>query len=353
MSLETQIQNQSERFQNLFDSLSHTQWSESALPEAQAQLAACQNQARVIQEKIDKFNAAAEKEYKRLIDVKGHGVKHVWYKIRGKLEQRVDEQEKIWLKEFEKCKEEEERLTVVNDQIRSAQSYLQQCHQAFEEYTHSKRTLDDLLERYFSGTTPSHPDEDVMEENLKKAKTYLITLQHNYRLFLHVCQLLQKAHQALSSCLHALNDALNMNTFDMFSNSSFADIAVNSYLATARNMSAQAQQFIMEARRVYPNIPHIGNLHVQQDNLIFNLMFDNIFTDMHMRSKIRDSLNRISHAERVLMNVETEMRQRLQQCEIDMNRTRNDVSQLSTEHFNARVNIVKNIIDAPPPYSAI
>lgn len=353
MSLEQQIQNQSEQFQTLFDRLSETQWSESALPEAQSHLKAYEDQARLIQEKIDKFNAAADREYKRLMEVKGHSVRHVWYKIRGKLEQQLNEQEKIWLKEFEKCKEEEQRLAVINEEIHSAQTYLQQCQNAFEEYRRTKRTLDELLERFFSGTTPSYPDEDAMEQNLNKAKVYLTTLQNNHRVFLHVCQLLQKAHEALIRCLGALNDALGMNTFDMFSNSSFADIAVNSYLANARNMSAQAQQLIMEARRIYPNIPHIGNLNVQQDNLIFNIMFDNIWTDMRMRSKIREALDRISHAKAVLTNILGEMRQRLQGCEIDLNRTSNDVKQLSTDHFKARMNIVRNIIDAPPPYSSV
>ncbi|CAF4869358.1 unnamed protein product, partial [Rotaria sp. Silwood1] len=134
MSLEQQIQNESERFQALFNHLSDTQWSEAALPEVKLDLGALQMQARQTKDKISKFNATVDKEYKRLADIKGHGVRHVWYRVRGKLEQRLDEQEKTWLREFEKCKEEEQHLTVLQEQINSAQQHLHQCESAYEDY---------------------------------------------------------------------------------------------------------------------------------------------------------------------------------------------------------------------------
>ncbi|CAF4996443.1 unnamed protein product, partial [Rotaria sp. Silwood1] len=134
MSMEQQIQNESERFQALFNRLSDTQWSEAALPEVKLDLGALQMQARQTKDKISKFNATVDKEYKRLADIKGHGVRHVWYRVRGKLEQRLDEQEKTWLREFEKCKEEEQHLTVLQEQINSAQQHLHQCESAYEDY---------------------------------------------------------------------------------------------------------------------------------------------------------------------------------------------------------------------------
>ncbi|CAF1179595.1 unnamed protein product, partial [Rotaria sordida] len=74
-------------------------------------------------------------EYERLVNIKGHGVKHVWYKIRGKLEQHLDEQEMTWLRDFEKCKEEEQRLLLLKEKINTAQTYLQQCQDTYEETT--------------------------------------------------------------------------------------------------------------------------------------------------------------------------------------------------------------------------
>lgn len=353
MSLKQQIQHDTEQFRTLFDRFSATHWSVSALPEAEAHYSACQDQARLVQQAIDEFNAVAEKEHKNLIKVKGPGVKHAWYKIRGKLDQHLDEKEKLWLQHFERCKEEEQRLTVINEEINSAQTYLHQCQNAFEEYIKTKRALDDLLERFFSGTKSVYPAKDAIEEDLRRTQTHLIMLQDDHRIFTNVCYLLQNAHQALTACREALNKAMRMNTFDLFSDSSFADVAVNSHLAHARNMSIRAQQLINEIRRVYPNIPFIGNLHIQQDNLLFNIMFDNIWTDMNLRAMISDAYDRISRADAVLTNVLFEMRQKLNECESDRDETSNDVKRLAAEHFNARIDIVKDIIESPCPHSSV
>ncbi|CAF3953656.1 unnamed protein product [Rotaria sp. Silwood1] len=352
MSLEQQIQNESERFQALFNHLSDTQWSEAALPEVKLDLGALQMQARQTKDKINKFNATVDKEYKRLADIKGHGVRHVWYRVRGKLEQRLDEQEKTWLREFEKCKEEEQRLTVLQEQINSAQQHLHQCESAYEDYVKTKKELGELLEHYFFGVTPSYPDEDAMEQKLQMEKEHLIILQNQHRILTNTFELLQKANRALKVSLEALEDALNMNTFDLFSDSSFADMAVSSYLAKARNASAQAQQFVNEARRLYPSMPHIGDLHIKQDNLVFNVIFDNIFTDMSMRKKIREAIDRISRADAILANILSAMKQKLDKCEADRHTASKNVKRMAAEHFSARIAIVKDIIQPPPPYSA-
>lgn len=349
MSLDQQIQRESERFQALFERLSETQWSEAAMPEAHARLMEYQEQARRVQSKINAFNAAVEKEHKRLLDIKGHGVRHAWYKVRGKLEQRVDEQEKTWLLEFEKCKEEEERLTIINEEIPSAQAYRQQCQAAHDEYVRTKRALDGLFERFFAGNTPAYPDEDRMEQHLRNEERNLIALQNHQRMLTHVVQLLQRAHQAVSAARYALSDALSMNTFDLFSSSSFADMAVSSSLAKARNAAAQAQTLLNEARRIYPGLPHIGELHIKQDNLVFNVMFDNIWTDMHMRQTIQDASSRITSAENLLTSVVVAMKEQLARCEADSVRKSHEVKQLAADHFTARVSIVRKIIEAPSP----
>lgn len=353
MSLEQQIQNQSQRFSILFDRLSQTQWSESALPQAQAYLIEFQNQLRQTQENIDRFNLAADKEFKRLVNVKGPSVRHVWYKIRGQLEQRLDEQEKLWLKQFEQSKEEEHHLSILNEQISSAQIYFNQCQQAFQQYSQTKQTLDQLLERFFAGTTPSYPDEDLIEEKLKHLKTDLVNLQNRYHLLSQVCELLQKAHESLHLCHQALNDALNMKTFDIISNSSFADLAMNSTLARARNKSVQAQRLINQARQIYPELSFIAELYVQQDNFVFNLVFDNIWTDIHMKTKINETLSRIYHAKILLMNIFDEIQQKLDQCQMDRDTTNDNVQQLAAEHFNTRIRIVQNIIKKSPSTSSL
>jgi hypothetical protein len=103
----------------------------------------------------------------------------------------------------------------LNEEIYSSQKHLQQYQCAYEEYTKTKRALDKLFERFFSGVTPSYPDEDAMEQNLKKEEEYLIILQNDYNVLQHVVHLLKEAHQAVIISRRALNDALNMNTYEL------------------------------------------------------------------------------------------------------------------------------------------
>ncbi|CAF4325222.1 unnamed protein product, partial [Rotaria magnacalcarata] len=242
---------------------------------------------------------------------------------------------------------------VLQEEVQSAEQHLKECQNAYEEYIKTKKELAALLDRLFSGATLSYPDEDAMEQQLQNEKEHLVTIQNYHRVITHAFELMQKAHQAFILCHRALDDALNMNTFDLFSDSSFADMAVSSYLAKARNASAQAQQFLNEARRLYPNMRHVGELHIKQDNLVFNILFDNIWTDMNMRKKIREASNRISSANAAVVSIVSELKQKLDQYTADRDKTRTNITRMATEHFKARINIVQNVIQPPPPYSAI
>ncbi|CAF4022546.1 unnamed protein product, partial [Rotaria magnacalcarata] len=128
MSLEQHIQEQRERFHILFDRLSDTQWSATAVPEAKSDLATCQTQARLTKARIDNFNVSVDKEYKRLASIKGHGIRHIWYRVR----------------------EEEQRLVVLQEEVQSAEQHLKECQNAYEEYIKTKKELAALLDRLFS-----------------------------------------------------------------------------------------------------------------------------------------------------------------------------------------------------------
>jgi hypothetical protein len=209
------------------------------------------------------------------------------------------------------------------------------------------------MEQFFSGATPSYPNEDIMEQNLKKEQERLIALQNDQNVLTHVFHLLQNAQQAVIFACQELDRALNMNTYDLYTHSSFADMAVSSHLAQARDASAQAQQLINEAKQAYPNIPQIGDLYIQQDNLVFNIMFDNIWTDMNMRQMICEASDRISRADVLLANILIGIRQKLERCKADRDKTSKNVERLAAEHFTARVAIVRNIIEPPPQYSSV
>jgi tetratricopeptide (TPR) repeat protein len=352
MSFEQQIQTESEQFCTLLSRLSDTQWSETAMPEAQSRLATCQSEIRLTQDAIDVFNATADKNHKHLDHIKRHGIQHAWYKVQGKLEQRLDEQEKTWLEAYEKCKEQELRLIFLKEQMDSAQKHLHHCQAAYQKYATAKRTLDQLLEDLFSGVTP-YPDQDIMKQNLKKEEENLTALRDKHGALTHLFYLVQRAHQAIIVSRRELDCALNMNTVDWFSHSALVDMPESFHLAKARAASVRAQQYINKANHVYRNLLQIGALHIDQDNLAFNIIFDDIWTDMNMRRMIHEASDRISHADVVLTRTLLEIERKLAKCKSDQDTTSKDMKRLAAELFTTRITIVRNIIDPPPPYSAV
>jgi hypothetical protein len=72
-----------------------------------------------------------------------------------------------------------------------------------------------------------------------------------------------------------------------------------------------------------------------------------------MRQKIREASDRISRADTLLMGTLAGMKDQLAKCEADRDKKMKDVKRLATEHFTARMTIVRNIIEPPPSYSSL
>jgi hypothetical protein len=160
--------------------------------------------------------------------------------------------------------------------------------------------LSALFDRLFDGPTPSFPSEDSIEESVTATRSQLNALHGQSARQAQVTSLLQKANDHLVGALQHLQASLSLNTYDMFSRGGMADMMVHSYLASARDLSARAQILLIEAQKLDPRIPHLGDLHIEQDNLVFQLVFDNIFTDLRMRQLIQQSFAKVSNATAVL-----------------------------------------------------
>ncbi|CAF3955227.1 unnamed protein product [Adineta steineri] len=346
MSFEQRIKKESERFQTLFNHISDTQWSAAAMPEAQSRLTTCQRQTRLTQVKIDTFKAIADKEHKRFLNIKKHNIKHAWHKFRGTLEQSLDEQEKIWLRELKKYQEEEQHLIVLKEEMNSAEKHMQQCQDTYNDHTTTKRELNELLDDLFSDVTSSYSNEDILKHNLEIKKECLINLQNNERILKHVFHLLKKTSRALTISHRALNHALNMKTCHLFSYCCFANMAINSYFTKAQDQSIQAQQLLTEAKRIYSNLLSIDNRHMTYDNSLFNTMFGNICLDTNIRKMTEESSNRLTCADTVLVSILLQIKEQVGKCEGDRDRTNKDIKRLAGEYFTARIDIIRNIIES-------
>ena len=333
------------RYLALQQTLSETEWAYAALPEIQTRLRSAEEAAKRHQDDIRKFDVRSKDQLERFQNLKHHSVKRAWYKTTGKLEEKIKEEEKQWMKEYERVQAAKARGEEQSVEVEEARKIYNQCMQAKTRNERAKEDLKGLLEQLFAGPTPSYPTEDEYEQNLAQTRQRLDNIQMLAKREQYVTNSLQKAHRCLLAAVQELQSALQMNTFDMFSHGGYADWAVHSSLANARNLAAKAQFLVTEVRRIEPTIPHLGDIHIEQDNLVFNIVFDNIFTDLRMRQLIQQSYAKIHRAAILLQNtILPEVANRLQAVQARMRSCEAEIRRLEEATWNERVRIITQVI---------
>lgn len=333
------------RYLALQQTLSETEWAYAALPEIQTRLRSAEEAAKRHQDDIRKFDVRSKDQLERFQNLKHHSVKRAWYKTTGKLEEKIKEEEKQWMKEYERVQAAKARGEEQSAEVEEARKIYNQCMQAKTANERAKEDLKGLLEQLFAGPTPSYPTEDEYEQNLAQTRQRLDNIQMLAKREQYVTNSLQKAHRCLIAAVQELQSALQMNTFDMFSRGGYADWAVHSSLANARNLAAKAQFLVTEVRRIEPTIPHLGDIHIEQDNLVFNIVFDNIFTDLRMRQLIQQSYGKIHRAAILLQNtILPEVVNRLQAVQARMQSCETEIRRLEEATWNERVRIITQVI---------
>ena len=346
MTFEQRVQQSKERFELLMKRLSDTEWSQAAMSDAQSRLATCHRQTRLTNMKINVSHAAADKEHERFVAIKKHGLRHVWYKVRGTLDQSLSDQAKAWVRELKKYQEEEQRLIALKEEIGAARSHLQQCHDSHAQYTMAKLELNDLLDDFFAVATPSDTYENTLKADLRKKQERLVALQSNVRISRHVLHLLIKAHRAVSNTRQILDDAILMETSDLFSYCMFGNVVVKSHLNRAKDALAEVPQLLANAKRLYSSVPSIDDPAVPKNHTIFDISLDSISLRIDASGKLNQSLHRITDVHTALTSTLSDMKAQMEQCEAERTQTSRDMKRLATVHFILRSTIVQNLIES-------
>lgn len=237
--------------------VSESEWAVSALPQISKRLQAAEASAKTTRDNIRKFDKRSKDQLGRLQNLKHSSVKRAWYRTTGKLEERIEEEEKVWLKEYELVQAAKARGEEQDKEVEEAKRLHDQTVQAKNIYERAKKDLSTLLEQLFAGPTPSYPSEDAIEQSLVTKRQQLDDINVLAKRQQYITNSLERALQCLTGALQALQSSLQINTFDLFSHGGYADWMVHSALAQARDLSARAQFLVTEVRRIDPTF-HIS-----------------------------------------------------------------------------------------------
>jgi hypothetical protein len=352
MTSENAIRDAGPKYLALERTISESEWAVSALPQITKRLQNAEASVKTTRDNIRKFDKRSKDQLERLQNLKHSSVKRAWYRTTGKLEERIEEEEKVWLKEYELVQAAKARAEEQEKEVAEAKKLHDQTVQVKNNYVRAQKDLSVLLDQLFTGPTPSFPSEDEIEQSLVSTRQKLDDINVLAKRQQYVTNSLQRALQCLVGALQALQSSLQLNTYDLFSRGGYADWMVHSALAQARDLAARAQFLISEVRRIDPNVPHLGDIRIEQDNLVFNIIFDNIFTELRVRQIIQDSLVKVERATLGLQNqVLPEVVRKNEAAKAQIEKCQKDVRRLEEAMWNERVRIMHLVVRNAPSQS--
>jgi hypothetical protein len=350
MTTQDAIKQAGPKYLALQNTLSQSEWALAGLPQITKRLQNAEAALKTTRENILKFDKRSKHQLEKFQNLQHHSVKRAWYRTTGKLEEKIQEEEKAWMKEFETVQSAKVRGEEQEKEVAEAKTLRDQAAEAKRVHEKAKKDLSNLLEQLFAGPTPSYPSEDEIEQSLVAARQQLDNISMLGKRQEYITKSLGRANQCLVAALQLLEASLQTNTFDLFVQGGYANWVIHSDLAQARDLAARAQFLVQEVRRIEPEIPHIGDIQIEQDNLVFNVIFDNIFTDFRVRQIIQDALAQVQRSAIILQQqVLPGVFSRNQAAQAQVESCQNEVRRLEKAMWNERSRIMTEIVQGLGP----
>jgi len=183
--------------------------------------------------------------------------------------------------------------------------------------------MDELYNQIFQGPTPEIPEEDGKENEVRTAENDFNIVQFLLSAEKQALTILLDAERFLKRALNDLGEAMDASTADLWGvGGTFAEMAESSALSRAQSHVSQVEMLISQAQRIQPAVGHIGGMQIAQQNFMTDVLFDNVFTDLNMRDKIRNSQCQLLQGQRRLVEElnAADARQKRVQEEVDQSK---------------------------------
>jgi hypothetical protein len=252
---------------------------------------------------IAKINArVADLKKKTAIELKDHekyrdsNVRRFAHKAtgrKGKFAEKAAKEEKEYFDAIQAQKSAEDELTYVQHLKSEAEGTRQGYASSAARHQDLQTQLDALYNSIFAGHTPDFPLEDRAEEASQSASQHLYNLNQQLEREKHTLFLLGQTVQKLSDARIALDGAYNMSQYDMFGGGTMASMQKRNFLERAESCIQQVRMLQDQLPR---DIPRLGELRIASGSIWSDVVFDNIFTDMDMHEKVKQSIAQVDRA---------------------------------------------------------
>lgn len=168
-----------------------------------------------------------------------------------------------------------------------------------QRHSTAQGELDALYASIFQGPTPSFPEEDEAERSVESALGTYNGSCAKLEADRQVSRILEEASKRIKSSLLDIEDALDASRLDMFGGDAAADAMERSSLHKAEMNVVQAQMLILQAQNICPAVASLPPVKIAQGNIMSDVLFDNIFSDLNFHDKIKDSRAEVQRCDQV------------------------------------------------------
>ncbi|KAG7139855.1 hypothetical protein HYQ45_003294 [Verticillium longisporum] len=215
-----------------------------------------------------------------------------------------------------------QRETSLHDSLKEQADQAQQVKTDLEQqvarHRDAQRALDELYGGIFAGPTQGFPEEDRKEQDGNQALQAYHEHRGKVEAEQHVIQLLSQGMQKLKYALEKMESALSHSRMDMFGGGSMADAMERSSLRKAEQAVAEARMQVLRAQRMSPFVGDLPDVDIAQGNIISDVVFDNIFTDMQFHDKIKASRESVRKCATVMNQLGSDAKGRLNALEDEL-----------------------------------
>lgn len=299
MSVEEQIQAAALQNSSLLKVLSETDYAPPALEQHKRYIADISNETKKLDAEIKRLEALRMKELKDHEKYRDSVMKRFAYKVGRKTEKfeaKASKEEREYfdvLQQEHKAKEIRTGFGLRLDEANIARTELENVA---ARHVSAQRDLDALYDSIFDGPSPGFPEEDEKERFAGGALQEYHTLRTAAEAEGQAAKVLGDAQNIMKGAIMSIQEALDYSRMDMFGGGSMVDMMERNALCNVEVLITQCQMQVMQAQRMSAAVQPLPPINIARGNIMSDVFFDNIFTDMAFHDKIKQSAIELQRA---------------------------------------------------------
>ena len=255
----------------------------------------------LVQERINasnlyqKRNRDANLEYKDVDALKSLTWTSLKARFSGDRDEKLKKEELEYFNASKLANEAKQDLDEISKRLESVYNQLDELKRTQSKKKVIENRLNELLDEIYGGSSGSHL-ENQKEKEIENMKTKLIPLR-NQIITLNSCLgHLINAKDHFNNALRELGSAKGYSDWDtFFGGGLIADSMKRNRTSSARNYVAQGQYSLERASNSCKNLTQIEIPVIEEGSFVWDTLFDNFFSDMNARERIRNSARSVEN----------------------------------------------------------